>query len=528
MIVFPSTSSLQAAGYAQEEHYYLPVKQTKHSRTKPGKHHSETDSSDEEDYSDEEVQYTRVLAPSQRQNIPNMAPRTSKNSTGKKDKKRTSPDSDSSGSSKKTKATTNDQRAKANLERMLADQKAEMDKILAQNKEIQATNAKIRAAASKSEMAKVNVNDAYVREMVTAYREEHWRQVKFINAEKARKLCRKVLESAGLITEKTPRDKKLHLLDTYTDSMCVIVNGTRTYKMQRMEKPAEVWMEAHDGELPTPEQMEACLRRSLDQKKPEDLEIFAWYMDKFLPKCVGNAKIFAEPHRRYAIISEAAPKKTPNKPYVTIYDEAFAVLGFENCRERWITHQKIKTLHKRKRIVPCKYKKDGTVGVENDFEVDGNTVRVFGDNSSGKYTESDAGRKKHGAWTNVGLKRWDDLKKMAREGRQSANCKPLETAALAKVRADNGLTAQTHEHELALKNKKPKKKAKEPDLEINVWSDDSDDDDEDDVLVPVPAAAKKKASAKAAGPKTTGEDDDEEEEAEGDEDDGDEDGDNDE
>jgi len=127
--------------------------------------------------------------------------------------------------------------------------------------------------------------------------------------------------------------------------------------------------------------------------------------------------------------------------------EAFAVLAFENYRNKWIKYQAYRREYPGLKLMPCKYMKGtSTPGEPGTCEVDGKKLRVYGD-GVGKYTKADVGQAKYGGWIRDGLDRYGELKDLSIAARKKKKSHELERLSLDEVREDLGITAATfHEH----------------------------------------------------------------------------------
>jgi len=143
-----------------------------------------------------------------------------------------------------------------------------------------------------------------------------------------------------------------------------------------------------DMEKPDVDLLEDCLKRTLDLTKEEDLQLFNWYMDKYLPYTTGLAVTFGPTVPHYNTISEALDPNDPNEKAITIETEAFAVLIYENNLAKWTYYDETldDTYAKNFKYLPCKRRP--TDNQEEDFEVDetnGDAIlRIYSPKARGK------------------------------------------------------------------------------------------------------------------------------------------------
>ena len=206
-----------------------------------------------------------------------------------------------------------------------------------------------------------------------------------------------------------------------------------------------------DMEKPDVDLLEDCLKRTLDSTKEEDLQLFNWYMDKYLPYTTGLAVTFGKNVRHYNTISEALDPNDPNEKAITIETEAFAVLIYENNLAKWTYYDETldDTYAKNYKYLPCNRKP--TDNQQVDFEADETNgeaiLRIYSEKARGKYTQSDCGQARYGGWSRAGMVRYNALCELAVQGRQNANCAVLERASLDAVRKTYGKNASSHYEE---------------------------------------------------------------------------------
>jgi hypothetical protein len=314
---------------------------------------------------------------------------------------------------------------------------------------------------SARKVAKLSMTDGMIREIRGKIKNQVWRKVKFVADEAQGDKLAKIVYRAIKLDRNAPKLDILAFINTYQDKCCRELNARRTYLMGRLEGPALQFKNSDDlgnGEFPTDEQMEMCLKREIDVNDTLQMDIFVWYWNVMLPKCAGSGQVWKESQRHFAIMSEAATGNDPKNLYITPSTEAFAALSIENCRTKWTNFIPIRADHPGKNIKVCKYQKKTTIvpPVGTEFEHDGGDIRLYGEKFHGKYTSADGGQQKFGGWDNDGLMRFNELHKMAKEGRKKADCKVIERASLAIVRENLDITEATHKDHIKAKNGKNK------------------------------------------------------------------------
>ena len=127
-------------------------------------------------------------------------------------------------------------------------------------------------------------------------------------------------------------------------------------------------MEKH-GSLPTCDKIENVwdLPEVTDASSEEDkakyakkVDILTWYLDIFLPKGVG-LEYWGDNIRPFNLMTDTAlvdgDLSGKKKVLVTVTSEAFAILVYHNCRDKWLADFEYKKKHGKKATVP-KYNKD--------------------------------------------------------------------------------------------------------------------------------------------------------------------------
>jgi len=278
---------------------------------------------------------------------------------------------------------------------------------------------------------KLDINE--MTRIQTTIRDSIWRKVKFITDNvQAQDICKKIWQ----YIKSQKRDEALTettFMMKYADFILADFAKYRTYKMSRMEESFKQYPGKYK---PTLHDVVACLERNIQTDDEKMMEIFAWYWDSFLPAALGHSKLYTASERRYATVSECAPKDKPKKKHVTIENEAFAVLTFENNIKKWEYYEKLRPKYGRKvRFIPCKKQNKTDPDKIEECVVGGKqAIRIYSDDCRGQYTLADSGQSKYGGWSLQGLERYNELKEMADQGRENPKCKEIEEVSLAQVR----------------------------------------------------------------------------------------------
>lgn len=244
--------------------------------------------------------------------------------------------------------------------------------------------------------------------------------------------------------------KRNQWVHDHVDVVREAMNEHRNYVQSRCKEAIEAWSKAidQDGGLPSTDEILAIATRDLPNKdvmvdgKSEYaryLKIFVWWWDTFLPAVAGH-KYWRPSIRTTQNITTAMFNGNQCIPKGT---EAFAVLVFENCYDKWklmITETENFT---KKIIIPKKKSDDDT------------------QKYAGKYSSSRLGQAAFGGWSPEGKKRFNELCRMIGDVREKNEDPGLETEVLKLVRQVHNLPAEVDD-EAAEASKKRKKRKRDP------------------------------------------------------------------
>lgn len=339
----------------------------------------------------------------------------------------------------------------------------------------------IESSTNAKQMLKKTMNKTTQLEIKKAIKLKLWPKIKFLADERQEKQLTKMVFKAIGYKDKSEAFKQ-RFIAQYTDFVVRTLNAHRTYIVSQLEKPVFALLDKRNVPLEDPNRILACLQRTLNPDDAEDLGLFTWYWDKYLPKVTGSLHLFAKAHRHYATISDAGPLNDPTIKYLTPQDEAFAVLVYESNRDKWMYFYQLKKNNRGLKLVPCKRKLDGSVGKDDETEIKGEELRIYGTKAQAKYTVADAGQSKFGGWSKAGQQRFVDLKKMAKDARKTANCKTLEERSLQALRLTLKLTHATHEEELKSRRKKNLNDDDNDEPRADTWGSDIEPS-EDELMI---------------------------------------------
>ena len=159
------------------------------------------------------------------------------------------------------------------------------------------------------------------------------------------------------------------------------------------------------GDLPSTEEIEDVwnlpeVTEASSDKEKKDYEkkvtILTWYLDSFLPKAVG-LEFWGDLIRPYRLMTDTelveGDVSGKKKVLVTVTSEAFGLLVYHNCQDKWVADYKCKKKHDKKAVVP-KFKKED---VSTHAHVN-------------KWSNSNSGSVVGGGWHPDALKKFNALK----------------------------------------------------------------------------------------------------------------------
>lgn len=133
-----------------------------------------------------------------------------------------------------------------------------------------------------------------------------------------------------------------------------------------------------------------CLIRDIDLDNEEEYKAFKWYWEVGLRK-VGGVTGWDERIRHFTTISRAPFPQDPSLKLFDISTEAFFVLLWDNCLDKWTSSLAWMKKNPGKKIPTRK------------------TTNKHMDIFKTKYTTQDGGQRKMGGWSGKGIARYNEL-----------------------------------------------------------------------------------------------------------------------
>ena len=267
------------------------------------------------------------------------------------------------------------------------------------------------------------------------------------------------------------------------DTVCNTLNTWRNYVQGELYKLLfkEMIPGGKIADIPSPQQiLDLALRNNMNDESDEAKQnriMMMWYWDQAIPKVAGHCH-WGSGKRHHMLMSTA--KQDPNNPdsqyYVSPSDEAFLVLLWENCHDRWRFEYEKEQAEKlaaeagdSEGTATKKGKKRKNREGNEDSDLEDDDDDNDGDDgekpkdprSVSPYTMTKAGAQRFGGWNKAGRKRYRELLDLITEARNQPHVLAVETRVLQMVR-------EKHDCDAREANRKGKKK------KANVEEIDSD------------------------------------------------------
>lgn len=339
-------------------------------------------------------------------------------------------------------------------------------------------------AISANKKARKGTKTETTRKIYNILREQGWKKIKFANSAKQKIAATTIildlmeLEEFTGDDEETQELRKAWIEENHSDVVKQL-NKTRSYAQTEVIKALKQWQRGHEGQLPSLEDLERCLKREIDLDNPADVELFEWYSTVLLRKACANASDWTDEHYLFLCLYNGAPPNDPNNFYVPPSTEGIAVAMVENNRSKLTEFWRLLAMPEHAGILKVVPKVK--IVVEDDgktpkwtYEIDSKKktqLNVNGKQFLGQYSIVDGGQMEESGWTKEGRQAFMNWTNMAKEARACVNKRKIEDDFLEKLREANDITEKSWEQQKALKRKKAKKAKVSADDEDEVEMD---------------------------------------------------------
>ena len=147
----------------------------------------------------------------------------------------------------------------------------------------------------------------------------------------------------------------------------------------------------------------------------EDLEAYVWFFGSFM-ECVSGKRGWGKKKYREEVSKAQVKGVGEMIMLVTVCDEAFALLLYENYIDKWMK----------------KYHTEREITVATD-DAAGNKEKK---RMKGKFTKGSVGHCEFGGWSELGVRRYNELCGLARRDRQDPQANKMEKFLLNKLQVE--------------------------------------------------------------------------------------------
>ncbi len=179
-------------------------------------------------------------------------------------------------------------------------------------------------------------NDPMAKTIKDIVKSKIWRTVKFVDSDaELEKITRMALQYIDFEDQDDEDDDYLDkYVDRYMAAVCEALNEKKSYCQSEMKKVIFEYYDQKQKTIPTIEDIMKCSLRQIDSDHLKKL--FCFYTDKLMPTVVGS-EAWGKNIRHYTLLSEATiDDDGESKQLITASTEAFLVVLYENCHNKWI------------------------------------------------------------------------------------------------------------------------------------------------------------------------------------------------
>lgn len=203
----------------------------------------------------------------------------------------------------------------------------------------------------------------------------------------------------------------------------------------------KVWWSKHNA-LPTRSEIWNVLDMEPEElNKPEravEKDLFIWYYDQWLPAILPR-EFWREDIRHYKLLTDTIEIAGKQKVLVTVASEAFGLLMWENCCDKWVNYFVLKD-------------NDPNAPVPSGKQKDAKKHQA-------KWSDGNSGQVKYGGWKDEAYEVFKNLKKEVKEWRrvEEEHGKPAQKFALELMRALHKKTGATPQDDKKSTSRRKKK-----------------------------------------------------------------------
>jgi hypothetical protein len=203
----------------------------------------------------------------------------------------------------------------------------------------------------------------------------------------------------------------------------------------------KVWWKKYNS-LPTLKDIQEILDlspKTLNEPKYKKAkELLLWYYDEWLPAILPR-EFWREDIRHYKLLTDTVEIAGKQKVLVTVASEAFGLLMWENCHDKWVNYFELKDKDGDKAPVPT--------GKHPEAH-----------KHQAKWSDGNSGQVKYGGWKDEAYDFFEKLKGQLKEWRkvEEENGKPAQKFAFDLMRSTHKKTGKTPADDKKTTRKKKK------------------------------------------------------------------------
>ena len=288
----------------------------------------------------------------------------------------------------------------------------------------------------------IQPNEDVVISVTNCVKFKMWRKAKFLRddneLETLTKETLKEMPGQNLDVDSEDPEMKVKVAQwvaTYSNTVCETINERRSYAQAQCKNAVFDWVEENpDLDFPKSDILVRIAERdeSLDLEDEYIQKALLWYHDSLILK-VATVKWWPPTTKCYCTISGAKTGEGDDAiQWITVGTEAFLVVLFENCEEKW-------------QSMVDEWKKNPN----KKF----NTKEDRDPFAKLQYTNSKSGQCKFGGWNKKGIKHWRKLRASIAQGRALPHSATIEAKMLELTKKKHGIKEKNH-HETTKKCKR--------------------------------------------------------------------------
>ena len=266
-----------------------------------------------------------------------------------------------------------------------------------------------------------------------------WRTVKFITNDQQLDSCINKIWEHMPSSQRNQATYEAKFKAQYPTLAASLLNQVRTDIVGAMKKSVHNYMLAHNGNMPSVDDIKKCAFRQINNR--EERELYVWYINDLLPKACGNKYQWPETKRYFERPSKYHFEGNPQKLMIPPSTEAFLVLAYDNNAEKWRNQWNFLQENRGRKCPKPRKKKDRDFSEEDEAFVS-------------KWTSSDEASTIWGGWAEDSVLLFKTLCTEVRNARAGGNCQTVENVGMVDLRQRSNITVATEEEYMRSKKRR--------------------------------------------------------------------------